>query len=585
MVNVVENNTKKLKLHLHEKVYLQQQENGLRHDDFHRYTQYCTKRLARIRDVLKFKNGKGKAFTKKELPEVIEDVKFLELVLIDAERAWSAGVALKTEFALNDENTRPRLHAVRKFSKAVLHAQHLEDLCQRFATEETLLEAKAYRLTAESRVAAEKENYGEAIRLAEAARDLYESLSRMSNIISPETLAEYHHPAKIFGLESLTASIRTYRWAAPAAALGGTTGAATKADTSSSSFFPVADAYFKNKAVEVPSETAAAMVYSAIETRRRVSSCEAVMAATATARKVKETFAPVESAVEASLTALNGECLLVSRGEAAVSSSSDTQHQWNDTQDFLRCLQQVIHVDRELATLASVLQRLETNLLTSKSFATTLKTEVALQQHTARLFSSVKQHETRKNKMNAMKHDFEAEVSVVDAIRLCEHIDTRLKNLSELMGVSSKTEEPGTKAGGMRRVALVDTRFDSESVLRAILRFLMVQVKTLLLSVAHASDGGSLQNIRTAFALAHTCRKRIEESEELGVSNAMDHAIKILSGASSDETKSKAASLALTAELARALEKKTREFSIRVEMIAAQQILHHQKSSQQALGK
>jgi len=37
-----------------------QQQNGLRHDDYHRYRQYCSRRLRRVRKSVGLQQGKGK---------------------------------------------------------------------------------------------------------------------------------------------------------------------------------------------------------------------------------------------------------------------------------------------------------------------------------------------------------------------------------------------------------------------------------------------------------------------------------------------------------------------------------------------
>lgn len=44
-----------------------QLQNGLRHGDYRRYRQYCSRRLQRVRKSVKFTHGRGKAFLKKEI--------------------------------------------------------------------------------------------------------------------------------------------------------------------------------------------------------------------------------------------------------------------------------------------------------------------------------------------------------------------------------------------------------------------------------------------------------------------------------------------------------------------------------------
>ena len=50
----------KLTLNVLEMVKTAQQQNGLRHDDYHRYRQYCSRRLRRVRKSVGLQQGKGK---------------------------------------------------------------------------------------------------------------------------------------------------------------------------------------------------------------------------------------------------------------------------------------------------------------------------------------------------------------------------------------------------------------------------------------------------------------------------------------------------------------------------------------------
>lgn len=47
-----------------------QNQNGLRHGDYHQYRQYCTRRLKRVRSSrdVRFMFGKGKSFVQKVSP-------------------------------------------------------------------------------------------------------------------------------------------------------------------------------------------------------------------------------------------------------------------------------------------------------------------------------------------------------------------------------------------------------------------------------------------------------------------------------------------------------------------------------------
>lgn len=57
----------KISLKIHEVAKDCQNRNGLRHGDYHKYRQYCTRRLKRVRSSQQVRHmfGKGKHFVKK----------------------------------------------------------------------------------------------------------------------------------------------------------------------------------------------------------------------------------------------------------------------------------------------------------------------------------------------------------------------------------------------------------------------------------------------------------------------------------------------------------------------------------------
>uniref|UniRef100_A0A8C2UEV2 Signal recognition particle subunit SRP68 n=1 Tax=Coturnix japonica TaxID=93934 RepID=A0A8C2UEV2_COTJA len=120
-----------------------QQQHGLRHGDFQRYRGYCSRRLRRLRKTLNFKMGNRHKFTgKKVTEEILSDNRYLLLILMDAERAWSYAMQLKQE-----ANTEPRkrFHLLSRLRKAVKHAEELERLCESNRVDaKTKLEAQAY---------------------------------------------------------------------------------------------------------------------------------------------------------------------------------------------------------------------------------------------------------------------------------------------------------------------------------------------------------------------------------------------------------------------------------------------------------
>ncbi|MGH0186050.1 UNVERIFIED_CONTAM: hypothetical protein FKN15_024767 [Acipenser sinensis] len=103
---------------------------------------YCSRRLRRLRKTLGFKMGNRHKFTgKKVTPEMLSDSRYLLLVLMAAERAWSYSMQLKQE-----ANTEPRkrFHLLSRLRKAAKHGEELERLCESNRVDaKTKLEAQA----------------------------------------------------------------------------------------------------------------------------------------------------------------------------------------------------------------------------------------------------------------------------------------------------------------------------------------------------------------------------------------------------------------------------------------------------------
>jgi len=119
-----------------------QSQHGLRHEDYMRYRQYCTRRLYRLCKSLNFLHGKGKHFTPKKLNvNMVTDPRFLELPLYNAERAWSFAMQLKEEAP---ENPRAKFRMRNRLKRAVAYTSELVTLCEATADNRTKLEAEAY---------------------------------------------------------------------------------------------------------------------------------------------------------------------------------------------------------------------------------------------------------------------------------------------------------------------------------------------------------------------------------------------------------------------------------------------------------
>ncbi|XP_011161227.1 signal recognition particle subunit SRP68 [Solenopsis invicta] len=120
-----------------------QQQHGLRHGDYQRYRGYCSRRLRRLRKVLKVPQGDRRHFKRKDITAtMVSEDKFLQVPLIMAERAWSYAMQLRQE-----SNTEPRkkFHLISRLKKAAAYSLQLQDLIENINCDaRTKLEAQAY---------------------------------------------------------------------------------------------------------------------------------------------------------------------------------------------------------------------------------------------------------------------------------------------------------------------------------------------------------------------------------------------------------------------------------------------------------
>ncbi|XP_011876563.1 PREDICTED: signal recognition particle subunit SRP68 [Vollenhovia emeryi] len=120
-----------------------QQQHGLRHGDYQRYRGYCSRRLRRLRKVLKVPQGDRRHFKRRDVTAtMVSEDKFLQVPLMMAERAWSYAMQLRQE-----SNTEPRkkFHLISRLKKAAVYSLQLQDLIENINCDaRTKLEAQAY---------------------------------------------------------------------------------------------------------------------------------------------------------------------------------------------------------------------------------------------------------------------------------------------------------------------------------------------------------------------------------------------------------------------------------------------------------
>lgn len=181
-----------------ETVKAAQLQNGLRHRDFQRYRQYCSRRLRRIRKSTKFLHGKGKAYVGKKVDaEIATDARLLYIPLYNAERAWSFAMQLK-EDDMNekmehgdDANSRIKFHLTGRLRKAADWSQRLADICAQKADARTSLEAEAYAAYMRGNLAFHREEHESALDKFSTARRIYSDLSQVGTLSQKELFRNF----------------------------------------------------------------------------------------------------------------------------------------------------------------------------------------------------------------------------------------------------------------------------------------------------------------------------------------------------------------------------------------------------------
>jgi len=172
-----------------------QSTNGLRHGDYHRYRHYCTDKIRRVRSSLGMVNGRHK-FKKPELPTKINSVRYVQIYVMEAERAWAYALTLKSEYALGESNAPGRLQRryLGKFRRAVNAAEQALALARSCCDSRTVLEAEAYNAWLSALLFTETGKYQNALDHIEIATEKYTELAKTSlDVIFPNASKAYKH--------------------------------------------------------------------------------------------------------------------------------------------------------------------------------------------------------------------------------------------------------------------------------------------------------------------------------------------------------------------------------------------------------
>ena len=122
-----------------------QNQNGIKQNDFYRYSNFCKKKINKLRKLYKLTQGKRK-FNKIEItPEVAVDSKVLTILILESERTWAKGMMMKAHMtSVGQDIKKLRYNIIKKFRKGAESAKKIFELCTEISDTQTILEAEAY---------------------------------------------------------------------------------------------------------------------------------------------------------------------------------------------------------------------------------------------------------------------------------------------------------------------------------------------------------------------------------------------------------------------------------------------------------
>ncbi|KAJ7773075.1 hypothetical protein B0H16DRAFT_1363121 [Mycena metata] len=169
---------------------------GLRYNDFARYRKHCANRTHRLRSTLKMTHGKGREFKKLPplTPEMVKDG-HLQLLLLEAERAWAYSQELSAQALVSTANATTLRHsATGRFRRAVSWSTQLLSLCQSlFAASRLsaahLLQVSIYTLILNARFLRYRDEFDDALVQLSVARGLLDELANNAETSREQALA------------------------------------------------------------------------------------------------------------------------------------------------------------------------------------------------------------------------------------------------------------------------------------------------------------------------------------------------------------------------------------------------------------
>lgn len=168
-----------------------QNANGIKQNDFYRYSRFCKSKIHKLRKLYKITQGKRK-FNKIEIsPENLIDSKVLLILILDCERRWAKGQTMKTHMTNVGQDIKAlRYNISNKFLKSAKQAEKLYEICKDTCDTQTILEAEAYYGFLQSNYLIFKRKFEEALNILKRSANIYEKISSLKDTIESITYKE-----------------------------------------------------------------------------------------------------------------------------------------------------------------------------------------------------------------------------------------------------------------------------------------------------------------------------------------------------------------------------------------------------------
>ncbi|KAK6346774.1 hypothetical protein TWF696_006883 [Orbilia brochopaga] len=155
--------------------------------DYNAYRALCSRRISKLRRNL---YGKSTSRSRKYVAKsavtaanIAENPKYAHLLVYSAERAWAFAMYMKSDSGASGLSGPTRSHIITRFNKAYRYASQLLSLLQdpeSTASQNDVLEARAYADSIAGAVAFEKKQWEKALACLSTARIIYLALSSVS---------------------------------------------------------------------------------------------------------------------------------------------------------------------------------------------------------------------------------------------------------------------------------------------------------------------------------------------------------------------------------------------------------------------